>query len=106
MNIGNVGNEFDPFNNSTENESKSNLKIHLRIQQRNARKSITIVEGLPEGINLKKLLKALRKQFCCNGNINAEKHVMQLQGDQRDNVSQFLIENKLASQDNIVMHGF
>ena len=32
--------------------------------------------------------------------------ILQLQGDQRKNVSAFLIENELAKKDTIKIHGF
>lgn len=35
--------------------------VHIRVLSRNARKKITIVEGLPEKLNLKKALSLLQK---------------------------------------------
>ena len=35
--------------------------VHLRIQQRNGRKSLTTVQGLATDLDLKKILKALKK---------------------------------------------
>lgn len=40
--------------------SKSNY-VHIRIQQRNGRKSLTTVQGLAIDLDLKKILKALKK---------------------------------------------
>ena len=40
------------------------------------------------------MLKAFKKEFCCNGTVVEDPeqgNVIQLQGDQRKNVSQFLI---------------
>jgi len=40
------------------------------------------------------VLKAFKKEFCCNGTVVEDPeqgNVIQLQGDQRKNVSQFLI---------------
>lgn len=40
-------------------------------------------------------------EFCCNGNVVEDSelgHVIQLQGDQRKNVSGFLVANKLAKK--------
>ena len=48
-------------------------------------------------------------EFCCNGNVVDDKElgqVIQLQGDQRKNVSTFLVGNKLAKKDLIKIHGF
>jgi translation initiation factor 1 len=81
----------------------------LRIQQRNGRKTLTTIQGLPEDIDQKKLLKAFKKVFACNGNIvNDEEmgEVIQLQGDHRAKVLQFLLEEKIAKKENVKVHGF
>ena len=52
---------------------------------------------------------ALKKEYCCNGCVVEDEEagkVLQLQGDQRKNVSTFVVENKLAKKDNIKIHGF
>ena len=48
-------------------------------------------------------------EFCCNGNVVEDAElgkVIQLQGDQRKNVSTFLTGNNLAKKDLIKIHGF
>jgi translation initiation factor 1 len=35
--------------------------VHIRIQQRSGRKSLTTVQGLADDLDLKKILKALKK---------------------------------------------
>eukprot|EP00760_Papus_ankaliazontas_P011506 PhM_4_TR14814/c0_g1_i1/m.2915 len=53
----------------TENpETTEQHKIHIRVQQRNGRKSVTTIQGLGEEIDHAKLLKAVKKEFGCNGN--------------------------------------
>lgn len=82
---------------------------HIRIQQRNGRKSITTVQGLASDLNLKLILKVWKKSFTCNGAIvDDEEHgkVIQLQGDQRENVRHFLESEEIIGKDDIVMHGF
>ena len=37
--------------------------IHLRVQQRVGRKMITLIEGIPEEFDYKKILKAWKKVF-------------------------------------------
>ena len=79
---------------------------HIRIQQRNGRKSITTVQGLASDLNLKLILKTWKKSFTCNGAIvDDEEHgkVIQLQGDQRTN---FLINEEINRKEDIVVHGF
>ena len=39
------------------------------LQQRNGRKTLTTVQGLPEKYDPKKLLKAMKKEFACNGTV-------------------------------------
>lgn len=84
-------------------------KVHIRIQQRNGRKSITLVEGLDEDLDKKKILKAFRKNFSCNGAVVNDKEkgeIIQVQGDQRSNVKTFMVDNEVCEGDRIVVHGF
>uniref|UniRef100_A0A8C5RL99 Eukaryotic translation initiation factor 1 n=1 Tax=Laticauda laticaudata TaxID=8630 RepID=A0A8C5RL99_LATLA len=69
--------------------------IHIRIQQRNGRKTLTTVQGIADDYDKKKLVKAFKKKFACNGTVIEHPEygeVIQLQGDQRKNICQFLIE--------------
>ncbi|KAI8100570.1 hypothetical protein M9434_004962 [Picochlorum sp. BPE23] len=103
---------FDPFEKEDGKTSKkSDVKesVHIRVQQRNGKKSLTTVQGLPKEFDLKKILKALKKEYCCNGCVVEDEElgkVLQLQGDQRKNVSTFVVENKLVKKDAIKIHGF
>jgi translation initiation factor 1 len=103
---------FDPFQQEDGKSSKkSDVKehVHIRVQQRNGKKSLTTVQGLPKEFDLKKILKALKKEYCCNGCVVEDEEagkVLQLQGDQRKNVSTFVVENKLVKKDSIKIHGF
>jgi len=104
---------FDPFADSEAddfgNSSKSANYIHIRIQQRNGRKTLTTVQGLPQELDFKKVLKAFKKQFCCNGTIVEDPelgNIIQLQGDQRNNVFQFLTDEGICKKSLIKIHGF
>lgn len=44
--------------------------IHIRNQQRNGKKSYTIVTGIPACFKFDKILKHLKKTFNCNGTLN------------------------------------
>jgi translation initiation factor 1 len=82
-------------------------KVHIRLQKRNARKCITTVEGLPSNLNHKKLVKELKKKFSCNGVvISEEEGILQLQGDQRHNLSVYLVDESICAKRNIVIHGY
>lgn len=70
---------------------------------------LTTIQGLPAQFDQKKVLKALKKDFCCNGTVVEDEElgkVIQLQGDQRKNVSQFLAEQGLVKKEGIKIHGF
>lgn len=92
------------------NNEDSNLnKVHINIQQRNGRKFISIIQGLDQNLDIKKLLKAFKKNFNCNGSIvigdNSNK-IIQLSGDQRINIKKFLTENEIYNDNQIQLHGF
>ncbi|KAJ7046642.1 translation initiation factor SUI1 [Mycena alexandri] len=97
----------DPLGDSQDVGSQSDY-IHIRIQQRNGRKTLTTLQGLPKQYDAKKLLKAFKKEFACNGTlVDDEKmgQVIQLQGDQRVKISTFLTENGIEKA-TIKVHGF
>jgi translation initiation factor 1 (eIF-1/SUI1) len=99
------------------------------LQQRNGRKTLTTVQGLPDKYDPKKLLKAMKKEFACNGTVVSSVDsddedapapaaqggkvaqdfgkILQLQGDQRTKVKDFLVGSGLVStkeaKDTIVM---
>ncbi|KAI0831363.1 eukaryotic translation initiation factor 1 [Trametes gibbosa] len=99
--------EGDPLNNTQDVGSQQNY-IHIRIQQRNGRKTLTTLQGLPKEYDLKKLLKAFKKEFACNGTLVDDEEsgqVIQLQGDQRLKISTFLVEEGIPKA-TIKIHGF
>jgi translation initiation factor 1 len=102
---------FDAFADAAEQEEDTSGVdyVHIRIQQRNGKKSLTTVQGLKKSYDYKKVLKALKKEFCCNGTVVDDPElgqVIQLQGDQRKNVLQFLTQEKLVKKELIKIHGF
>lgn len=87
----------------------SQNKIHIRIQQRNGRKTITTLQGIDEKYDQKKLAKVFKKEFNCNGTVVEDEQygeVIQLTGDQRNNIQQFLINVGICKKDALVVHGF
>merc|ERR1712137_706051 len=108
---------FDPFAEAEDagGEVKVNNQqnyIHIRIQQRNGRKTLTTVQGLPKKFDQKKILKVIKKQFACNGTIVADTEmgeVIQLRGDQRKDIQDFLTNKKEGlglDVKTIKVHGF
>jgi translation initiation factor 1 len=134
--------ERDPGTNASEDY------IHIRIQQRNGRKTLTTIQGIPKRAciaitlifapivtdsveyDLKKLLQAFKKvefpslvlsllsldswtnftpkDFACNGTLIKDPDmgdIIQLQGDQRSKVFNFLTEEGIP-KNSIKVHGF
>lgn len=105
--------------------------VHIRIQQRNGRKTLTTVQGLSAEYDLKKIVRSCKKvsirnytkqnvfncyfdclflkEFACNGTVIEHPEygeVLQLQGDQRENICQWLTKAGLAKPDQLKVHGF
>ncbi|CRK15082.1 hypothetical protein BN1723_010512 [Verticillium longisporum] len=107
---------YDPFAEADEDTGVQTKQtqnyIHIRIQQRNGRKTLTTVQGLPKKFDQKKILKVIKKKFACNGTIVNDSEmgeVIQLQGDQRKDVQEFLIDKKEGLEldsKTIKVHGF
>ena len=92
-------------------EKRCETLIHIRVQQRNKTKALTTIQGLPKIFDQERILRALKKQFHCNGNVveDAEMgQVIQLQGDQRNEVAEFLVGKEgLDLEERLVrVHGF
>jgi len=99
---------LDPFA-----DQKAVAKINIRIQQRNGKKSITTIQGLDADLDEKRICKAMRKEFNCNGSIDEDKEygvIIQLQGDQRALVKEWLIAQgiltKAEADERLIVHGF
>uniref|UniRef100_A0A2K5Z1R4 SUI1 domain-containing protein n=1 Tax=Mandrillus leucophaeus TaxID=9568 RepID=A0A2K5Z1R4_MANLE len=82
--------------------------IHIGIQQRNGRETLTTVQGIADDYDKKKLVKAFKK-FACNGTVIEHPEygeAIQLQDDQRKNICQLLVELGLAKDNQLKVHGF
>jgi translation initiation factor 1 len=83
-------------------------KISIRKQQRTGKKSITIIQGLPNDLDLQKILRAMKKCFQCNGSTSVDEkfgEVIMLSGDKMVDVYEFMIENEICERDELVLHG-
>merc|ERR1712071_657292 len=95
-----------------EKKSEVNLGsglVHIRIQQRNGRKTLTTVQGLESQFDKKKLVRAFKKELACNGTVVEHPEygeVIQLQGDQRNNVCSFLTKIGIVKETQLKVHGF
>ena len=93
--------------NFDDKDNFSYQKIHLRKTQRNGRKCMTTVEGLADELDKKKITRALKRVFKCNGAIikdEKENEIIQLSGDQRENVKDFLIEQEIEKEEDVIIH--
>jgi translation initiation factor 1 len=89
--------------------TSSEDKVHVRVQQRNGRKCITTIEGLADDLDIKRICKAFKKNFSCNGAVQKDEEageVIQLSGDQRTNVKSFLVDQEICLGESVVLHGF
>jgi translation initiation factor 1 len=96
----------DPF--ALKEDGKDNTKIHIRVQQRNGRKCITTVQGLASDLDFKKIARALKKTFKCNGSVTIDEElgeILQLSGDQRTNIREYFVDQQVCFEDQIVIHG-
>merc|ERR1712223_180284 len=83
--------------------------VHIRIQQRNGRKTLTTIQGLSSDYDLKKIVRACKKEFACNGTVIEHPEygeVLQLQGDQRTKICGWLTKSGLVRSDQLKVHGF
>ncbi|KQK10150.1 hypothetical protein BRADI_2g52330v3 [Brachypodium distachyon] len=74
---------FDPFAEANAEDSSAGAGskdyVHVRVQQRNGRKSLTTVQGLKKEYSYNKILKDLKKEFCCNGTVVQDSELGQVQ---------------------------
>lgn len=113
LDVSNFGAPLDPFaKNDTSKEggggSSSGNLIHIRNQQRNGRKSVTTIQGLSKDLDLKRIVRALKKEYSCNGTVIEDPEhgsIIQLQGDKRQDVRSFLEREDICTNDQIRIHG-
>ena len=99
----NIKTETDAFEDAGKRE-----KIHIHYQKRNNRKTWTKIEGIEKDM-AKKISKKWKKLWGCNASLQkdeeTEQTVLVLNGDHRGKVSRFLLENKIAEEDEMEIHG-
>ena len=92
-----------------QKKKPTNNMIHLHFQQRTTRKCWTIIQGMPDDLDFKKILRHFKKAFVCNGSTqtSAEQgEILQLQGDHRREIYKFLTEEGIATKETIKIHGY
>ncbi len=82
-------------------------QVHIRCVRVRGRKYVTSIAGIDSRADFKAILKLLKKNLNCNGNLEfSELHgyVVQISGDQREYLTRILINKKLCTYEQIVMH--
>lgn len=84
--------------------------VHIRIRQRGGRKCMTEVSGLASDLNLDKIVKYWRHMFKCSvakiKDKTTKEKTIRLQGDKREDIKNFLLEEKIIEKEHIKTHGF
>lgn len=89
------------------------MEIHVKIQKRNGRKSLTFVEGLdkielPENLSrdvfMNDLTKKFKKKFNCG--VTIQENGIMLNGDHREGIKDFLVQLNIISPEKVIIHGF
>jgi translation initiation factor SUI1 len=115
MEILNITNRtsFDDFGDFDVEEDEfleeSKQSVIVSIQQRTARKSTTKIEGLSPKLDLKKIVKELQPIVSSSGSISeVEGHgkVIVFQGDKRNIIIKYLVDNKYVQRENIKLMGY
>jgi translation initiation factor 1 len=109
--FGGLPSSFDPLADAARAENAATPKdvVHLRVQQRNGRKTLTTVQGISAGFNHARILRDLKRDLCCSGVIVEDEDlgkIIQLQGDHRKCVAAFLVKAGMARKENVKIHGF
>ena len=110
MSIDNFKN-FDPFADAAKGDEDGvqDGLVHIRIQQRNGNKIVTTVQGLSKKWDLKEIVRLCKKKFACGGTVVEHTEygeVLQLHGDQRNNICQWLTKVGLVKAEQLKVHGF
>ncbi|GJN01675.1 hypothetical protein PR202_ga18956 [Eleusine coracana subsp. coracana] len=109
--FGDLPSSFDPLADAARAEDGAAPKdvVHLRVQQRNGRKTLTTVQGINADFNYSRILRDLKRDLCCSGIVVEDEDlgkVIQLQGDHRKCVAAFLVKAGMARKENVKIHGF
>ena len=101
---------FDNFDNDEVDNifELKETKITMRIDKRNGKKCTTNLENLNmTEEDMKKHLKILKSKLGCNGCVKNNNNELnfQLQGNKRDQLIKYLIDNKIAEEKNITIIG-
>jgi translation initiation factor SUI1 len=93
---------------NTEDNLFDNSRVTIYVEKRNGKKCITNVIDMAEDLDLPKILSYIKKTYNCNGSIiKDENHgeIMSFTGDQKENIYNFLIKEKIYKKEDIIIKG-
>ncbi|CAI9760419.1 unnamed protein product [Fraxinus pennsylvanica] len=94
----------DPFDTSEPGPKKY---VYIIKQERNGKECLTLVLDLwKRNISEKLVLKEFKKEWSCNGKVAWNKTygwVVQIEGDHRNNMYNFLGKSGILSRDNVIV---
>lgn len=99
-----INTNFDDFDDKLED-----VKIHISVKQRNGKKCFTVIEGIPDTYDYKKIAKDMRHKFHCGVSVYTDEtnaKMLQLNGDHRSDIKQLIMSTLSIDESNIVVHGF
>ena len=88
-----------------DDEEEIQSVAHIRIYQRKSRKFITTVE-IHLRKEIKEFISVCCKKFHCGGFYDKRTRLICFTGDVREQLADFLIEEKMVMKDQIRIHGF
>jgi len=92
-----------------ENLNENKQAVHIAYQQRNGRKGITTIVGLPSEVNFKKLAQKMKKQLHVSATIKDDQErgkVIQTSGDTRREVAEYIVKLNIVEKDQITIRGY
>lgn len=85
-----------------------NNKVTISVRQRNGRQYMTNIIGMAEDLDLPKILSYIKKTYNCNGSILKDEtfgEIMSFTGDQKENIYNFLVSEKIYKKEDIIIKG-
>lgn len=100
--------DFTTINQPNLNSPFSKSKIIIRVIRQSARRAITMIEGLDDDLDLKRICKYMKRFFNTNGCVIDDK-VIQLQGYFKDEAREWLVKEEVLTEseanERIVLRG-
>ena len=101
--------QLDGIDDILDHMNEREEDVHIWLKQRSSRKYVTEVQNLAKDLNLNKIVKCWRHEFhCAVAKIKTKDKgkILRLQGDQRQLVLNFLVQEKIIAKEKIKVHGF